>query len=743
MIFFSMAVYAAPVYTDNVAGLLSELSIMQGDPDGNMRYNDMVSRDECTKIVVALSPYRDSVALGSKSSPFSDVPYTHWASPYVTVGIKNGLCKGYLDATFRPYNTVLYEEAVTMFLRVLGYTDEDFGSSWPNGQVGIAKNIGLLDNVDKTIGQELTRRDVAALAYNTLISKSKGSQATYLSTLNRTIIDDVVLISTMDEDPSVAEGKIFTSNGTYNVADSLDKSGIGKRGSIVLRNGDTVVSFIPNGTSSGNDEHMVFSALGNGIVAYKNGTFSQIVVSDDTVFYKNSAKVSANSALTSLKMGDVIRVSYKSNGEIDYIMCTEGSTIGPKTVYSTNWYEQFGADSSVTVMRNGEKASVTDVKTNDIAYYLKGLNIALVYSDKATGIYESATPNKDAPTSVTVSGTTYKLEGVDAFRKLSSSGSFNYGDTVTLLLGKDGEVADVLSNTQLADTVYGFLTKVGTKETTVLGKTVTKPYVEIVLPDGEVAQYITNKSYDSIINRVVSVKFSEGIATISTYNSNYDINGKFVWGSGANTLGSYTLAGDLKIIETSSIEAREAATVGPVYPQRLNGLKISKNSVLYASKNSAGHIDRLILNDVTGDMHTYGIVTKVNNRDSGLSVSGNYEYLVDGTTGTLSTQNKSFSVSTGQAVKIKGDGRSVTSMIPLSAISSTKVSDINGSMVTADGKTYILSDKVQIYMKKTSENEYIMLSYDEFKEMINEYKAYIYTDKAYSDGGRIRVIILK
>ena len=110
---------SAPAYSDNVRELLAELSIMQGDPDGNMRYDDLVSRAECTKMVVATSSFRDSVALGSKTSPFSDVPYTHWASPYVTVGVKNGLLKGYLDATFRPANHVLYEEAVTMFLRVL------------------------------------------------------------------------------------------------------------------------------------------------------------------------------------------------------------------------------------------------------------------------------------------------------------------------------------------------------------------------------------------------------------------------------------------------------------------------------------------------------------------------------------------------------------------------------------------------------------------------------------------------
>ena len=71
-------------------------------------------------------------------------------------------------------------------------------------------------------------------------------------------------------------------------------------------------------------------------------------------------------------------------------------------------------------------------------YCSPALKTVWAYSKKVTGIYESASPNKDLPTSVVVSGVTYKLEGVDAYNKLSSSGSFNYGDTVTLLLGRNG-----------------------------------------------------------------------------------------------------------------------------------------------------------------------------------------------------------------------------------------------------------------------------------------------------------------
>ncbi len=743
LITFPLTVSAAPIFSDNVTNFLSELSIMQGDPNGNMRYDDLVSRAECTKIVVNTSAYKDTVALGSKTSPFKDVPYTHWASPYITVGIKNGLLKGYLDATFRPSNTVLYEEAATMFLRILGYTDEDFGSSWPNGQVGIAKNIGVLDNIDKGIGDELTRRDMAAMAYNTLNATKKGSQSAYIGTFNRTIVDDVVLISTMNEDSSIQEGKIFTSAGTYNVSDTLDTSNIGKRGSMVLRNNDTVVSFIPNSLSKDNDEQMVYSALGDGIVTYKNGSFNQIDINADTVFYKDSQKVNAASALATLEMGDILRVSYKSNGEVDYIMCTKGSTIGPKTVNSSDWYSSFGADSSLTVMRDGVKSSVSEVKTNDIAYYLKELNIALVYSKKVTGIYESATPNKDAPTSVTVSGVTYNLEGVNAFSKLSSSGMFNYGDTVTLLLGRSGEVADVLTSSNVSNKVYGFLSSVGTKETTVSGSTATKPYAKVVLPSGEVCEYITDKNYSSLLNSVVTVKLDGGTASLTRYNSNNNIYGKFVWSAPYHALGDNLVSEDVKIIETTSVSSLETALVGSVYPQRLNGITISSGNILYTSKNSKGEIDAIILNDLTGDLYTYGIMTKVKNNSMGNSLSGSYEYITNGVYTTLSTQNKTFSTSLNQAVKIKTDGRTAISLTPLTKLSGSKITDINGATLSIGSNSYTMSDKVQIYLKKSlTSTDYSMLTTDELLDMIDDYSAAVYTDKAHSAGGRIRIIVL-
>lgn len=817
--FGALNALAAPTYSDSVAPILAELKIMQGDPDGNLRPDDFVSRAECTKIAVASSKYRDTVATGSKTSPFKDVSADHWAAPYVTVAVKNGLCKGYLDATFQPSNTVTYEEALTMFLRVLGYSEEDFGSSWPDGQIGIAKNIGLCDGLSRSVGEELTRRDVMIIVYNLLNTPAKGAAADYISEFDRVIYDDVILIASNKEDSSVGAGKVLTSAGTYKITDDFDFNQIGKRGSIMLRNNDTIVSFLPSeqlteeytvtdtiGTDimfgdcildvddgtpvyykskaytyetviseiesgdvckvfkDNNNEVdyilfttrpkssslitastkacVVYSILGNSIVTYSNGTFDKAEFTTSTVFYEDDVQTSYAAVSQKLAMGDVLKIKYKENGTIDYVIYEEGNTIGPVTVSGSNWYASFGVNPDVTtIMRDGVKTSLSELKINDVAYYSEDLDMILTYSKKVTGVYESASPNKDTPQTVTVSGTTYDIEGVEAFTKLSSNGSFNYGDTVTLLLGKSGEVADVLSNAQLSDEVYGYLIETGTKETTVNGTAVTKPFVRLVLPSGESSEFITAKDYDSFRNQIVKLTFKDGTATISTVSGQSEVSGTFTWDSSTRTLGKTKLDSGLKIIEVSTTKSGAAGKAATVFPQRLSGLMIYASNILYVNKNNDGRITELILNDTTGDMHSYGVITSASKNSGGMSVSGSYEYLLNGNVKSLSTNGAAYSVSSGQPVKIEtSENGSITGLSSLTKLSSAKVTDITGSNITYGGKVYKMSDNISIYTKDASYN-YSMLTLDELKASYENYTLSLYYDKTETLGGRIRIII--
>ncbi len=716
-----------PALANNgIYDVLSEFNIMSGDPDGNMRLDDYVSRAEFTKIAVNSSSYKNSVAVSLAISPFPDVTYKHWAAPYVRVGITNGIVSGYPDGTFNPEATVLYEEAITMMLRVLGYTDSDFGASWPSGQIGLANNLDMTDDIECSVGQPMTRREVAKLVYNTLKTKMKNSQSALVSVFDATIQSDVTLVASSNEDSSVVSDEIFTSSGTYTIDLDFDTSGIGKKGDAVVKDSGKLVAFVPESTGN-TQEYIVYSVLSDRVMAYRNGVISQIEISDDTTAYKGKSKITFGTLKSQLELGDKLIVSKSNTGSTDYVTYGKGNIEGPVTAVNQSFRETFGVDDSVAVSRNGASATIADIENYDVAYYLRDLNMLMAYSNKVTGIYEKATPNRDVLTSVTISGTNYDLEGSAAFNKLYSGGSFEYGDTVTLLLGRGNKVADVITPGQAADGVAGYLTETGTKSySTGDITTSTNYYIKIVQPDGNEYEYITDKNYSDKVNSVVELSFKNGYARVVTATKSSGVSGIFNWDS--KKLGSLKVSSNISVIDVAD------GAYTKLYGQRLDGINIKSDSVLYAGKNSSGEISELILNNVTNDALAFGIITSITTSGDNSS----YEYMIEGSRYSVNVSGKYGAGSKG-AVKISGSIQKPEAMSNLTAVSG-KITSITAAELVANNKSYKISDKVQVYERTSAiDANYSLIS---INDVLNgDYTLSAYYDKSTESGGRVRIII--
>ena len=612
---------------EDIMSLLSELNIMVGDDDGNLRLDDNVSRAEFAKIAVASSSYKDTVATGLKVSPFKDVTYTHWSAPYIKAAVSAGIAEGYVDSTFRPDNTVSYEEALTMVLKVLGYTTQDFGDSWPYGQMGLANSLEITKNVNAEQGEALTRRQVARLIYNTLDTKIKDNQSKLItSVFDSKVIEGVTIIASHNEDSSLGTDKIYTTAGTFEFDGNFNSDYVGRKGDIVVKNDEDFVSFTPRdqrveeytvsnvigsdiildgdmyninsntttyyksqaltyenaamqaekgdtfklfknsngsvdyamlvakdsetGTDSF-DKYVIYSLLSDAVICYKNGSFEQIDITDGTTCYKDKNKSTYGAVKNEMAMGDILYVKMDGSN-VDYVSYEKGNMEGPVKVTNSNWIANFDTNGSTTVMRSGNKVDASEIQLNDIIYYCKDLNMVLAYTDKVTGVYEKASPTKDSPTSVTISGKEYSVESVDAFNALSSSGTFKYGDTVTLLLGRNGEAAGVVggSESTSSHTTVGFVTETGKKDFTNPDNTVySSYYAKVVTPDGTENEYATSSDCSSLKCAVVNVSFTNGKASLSRAKGYDSVSGKF--NSEKNKFGDYTLADDVKILDTA------------------------------------------------------------------------------------------------------------------------------------------------------------------------------------------------
>lgn len=720
-------------YQSGIVALMAELNIMSGDPDGDLRLGEYVSRAEFTKIAVNSSSYKNNVASNLSISPFPDVTYMHWAAPYVRVGVSNGIISGYPDATFKPEDTVLYEEAITMMLRVLGYSDADFGVSWPSGQIGLADNLDMTDGVNCSAGESMTREQVMRLVYNTLKTKIKNSQSQLISVFDAQITEDVTLVAGSGEDSSIASDEMYTTAGTFKISSNFDRTNVGMKGDAAIKDGNKLVGFVPTASGGSTDEYLVYSVLKNKVMAYKNGTMTSIEISDGTAAYKGKGQTIFGALKSELELGDKLKISFSDIGEVDYVTFIEGNVDGPLTVASDNWQSAWNVSNNTKITRDGLNVSASAIQNNDIVYYLKDLDMVLAYTSKVTGIYEKATPNRDVPTSVTVSGKEYELEGASAFNKLYSGGMFEYGDTVTLLMGKDGKVADVMSPSVVASGSVGYVTATGTKSYADGDiDTFTNYYVQVVQPNGEIYEYITDKDYSEFKNSVVSLAFSSGNARLTRLTSSMQVGGEFNWSE--KKFGSLKIASNIEILDIGVTDINYSPCYAKVFGQRLDGVEIAEKKVIYAHKNSEGAIDTLILNNVTNDSFEYGLVTYAQSNGS----SKKYNILSQGNRYTV---NGFFSVVSGNVVKISGNTGKPDVMISLLS-ESGKAGNIAYDRITINNKTYKFSDKVQVYKSKGfGTSEYTMMSVNDLIASPSKYKYTIYYDDTTQGAERVRVII--
>ena len=720
--------------TESAVQLLKSLKIVQGDENGNMNYNDNVTRAEFAKMSVASSTYRNSVSSTSNISPFPDVKYTYWGASYIKTAVDAGYINGYPDSTFRPEDYVLLEEGVTICLKLLGYTDTDFAGAWPMGQMSKANDLDLLDNVTANVGENIKRADVMNLIYNTLLCKSK-SGSTLISSFNYSCYEDTVLIATSNEDSSVAANKVVTTNGTFVLDDGFDKTLSGRRGTIIVKNdsakGNVISTFVPNEQTVSN--YTLNTVLENSILVYNGNVPETITLESDTVIYYKSSQSAVASLKNSAVFGDIVKVYKKSDGQVDYITIGSGAMDGPYILTSGETVYNLGANSSTQYYRDGKNSDVSSLQVNDVVYFSKDINAVWAYSDKVVGVYESASPSKDNISTVTVSGRTFEIETAEAYAKLVTGGKYNIGDSMVLLLGRTGKIADVISSSN--NTFYGYITKASIKMYTYTsGESYTSNYIEVMTADGNVYEYKVNKDCSSYLSSLCSVKITNGVATLNKLTTgNTKITGTFTYSN--MKIGTNALADNVKILDVMTTSSEETPSAITVYPQRLDGCVISNSDVLYYTKNSDGKIDTLYLNDCTGDGYIYGVVVGVKyNTGSTSKRPSSYTIYADGNTYTTNIA-KSFVV--GDALKIYVSSGKVERADKLNVVPDKITSTDYTSLKTAKA-TYKYSANVKVYKEARigAEVQYYIGALSDITEE-SSIKAFY----ASSDDKLIRVII--
>lgn len=417
-------------------------------------------------------------------------------------------------------------------------------------------------------------------------------------------------------------------------------------------------------------------------------------------------------------------------GEIDRVALINSAMDGP-VVMTGSWQSRVNFDvSGAAVYRGGNPSSLSALQPNDVIYWSKSMRTLWAYGNKVTGLYQAVSPSASSPTAVTVAGKTYAIETADASYALSNLGAYKTGDTVTLLLGRDGGVAAVAASASVSGTLYGVVTAVSNAPyTDADGNSYTAKTVTLTATDGNTYSYPVEAASSLKAGNLVQITLSSGSAKVVGLNQS-SLTGKV--NAAGTKIGGTALADGVEILDVNS----DGAAV-KLYASRLAGMSLDSGTVKFAHKNTAGEIDALILNDATGDLYAYGVLTSAKETDvsyGGATVlSGVYQYDVAGQSYTYVMQNGILNQTVGP-VCIQGSLAAPDKVVKLTRL---KLVSVDASAAVAqDGSTFPVWDSAAVY--ELENNTYRLSSLERIR---SGYTLTGYYDKAAAEGGRIRVIV--
>ena len=290
-----------------------------------------------------------------------------------------------------------------------------------------------------------------------------------------------------------------------------------------------------------------------------------------------------------------------SNGQVDGSTILLSSLEGPFVASESTVLPFVPA----SVYRNDKVSGSAELNKYDVYYYSESLKTLWVYTRRAAGRITEVSPSASAPASITVAGTSYTLGSTAIASQVSSLNGGGVGQVVTLLLGMNNVAAGIITGEEADEVFYGVVQSSARNLIDEDNSADVLQTVKVLCTDGLAREVNVDKSLNFPTGWLVEVRVSpegESVEKINQRSVSGTVN------ENATALGDRALADDVQILDTST-----GGVAGTVRPSRLAGTDLNLLNVRYYTLNEKGEIDRLILNDVTGDLWTYGVLDDIKN----------------------------------------------------------------------------------------------------------------------------------
>ena len=568
------------------ADTLYALGIVDGMADGTFQPGGHLSRVQFCKMAIEIMGKGAEATAQMNRTIFTDVGGTHWGRGYANLAAtmvldeKTGtrLMMGTGNGRFEPERDISYQEAITLILRMLGYSAEA-DRSWPAGAIQEAAALGLDEGLSIADPSGPLTRGQAALLFCRLLSiPAKGEEKPYAQSLG-TLVEDVIILSTNATINGQSGWVMTTKGGPYRSAGMVDAELVGQRGDILLDKDGRFITLLADESSC---VTAALSRIQGNYLYTRNGT--RYTMEDSTPVYSGtSGEVSTYAEmLPSILPGDVVTL-YLDEGKVIGMFRSATTVesnflIAQEPITAASLFSLTGGEYNYTIRKNGSNIALREINEYDVLTYDAVSRVVYVCDTRISCEYENASPSPSAPSTITVlGGNTFDVMA-DAMDDLSD---FRIGQSFTLLFTSDGRVAGAVRRGV----------------------------------SGNAMGVVSGNELDLIgINKTLSLKRSADAAdldgqlvSVSGSDGQIDLR-RLSLSSRAGDFEKYSMRlGKLSVSDSVQIYERGSNGLAAVSLSSLpSSVPSSKISGYYT--DSSGNVSLIILRSYTGDGNTYGLI---------------------------------------------------------------------------------------------------------------------------------------
>ena len=204
--------------------VMNAVGVFIGDEKGNFNAKDNLTREQAAKIIAYLELGEKAADALVGSATFTDVAATRWSAGFVSYCAQAGVVAGY-DGKFDPAGQLTALQFGKMLLVEIGYDAKAaglVGTDWAINTSKLLATTGLMDKIDGSVNQVLTREKAAQMTLNALKTPTveyatKGSNITVNGAeINFGASTPTYVTNTIAKEQTISKDKL-TNSGEYTI----------------------------------------------------------------------------------------------------------------------------------------------------------------------------------------------------------------------------------------------------------------------------------------------------------------------------------------------------------------------------------------------------------------------------------------------------------------------------------------------------------------------------------------------